>query len=133
MWYIFVHHWPCHKKEIWYKLRQSLGIFLQILSAINKVQLCCSILSIKTCSRLVLSLGELFFDPVKFKMRFLFCDCLSLLFIDTPPLSLLQCFSLPKFSPSLSSSQNHCGHLKVLQVGRFLPPLSFLKYFLSQT
>ena len=71
------------------------------------------------------------FDPVKFKARFLFCDCLSLLFINTP-LSILLRFSSSKFLPSLSSSQSHCVHLKVLQVGRFLLPLSLLKYFLFQ-
>ena len=72
------------------------------------------------------------FDPVKFKARFLFCDCLSLLFIDTP-LSLLQCFSSSKFSPSLSSWPKTLRAFEVLQVGRFLLPLSLLKYFLSQT
>ena len=42
------------------------------------------------------------FDPVKCKARFLFGDCIWLLFIDTP-LSVLQCFLSLKFSPSLLS------------------------------
>ena len=76
-----------------------------------------SIFSIKISAELVPSFGELFwlfdnffnsflglwlfnissicaqdvFDPVKYKVRFLFCDCFSLLFIDTS-LSVLQCF-----------------------------------------
>ena len=95
---------------------------------INKVQLRCSIFSIKASSKLVpfaspVSSFEAIFwlvfcascflaflpfllemssDPVKFKARFSFCDCLLLLFIDTP-LSGSQCFSTSKFSPSLSS------------------------------
>ena len=116
MWYIFVHHLPCHKKEIWYKLRQSLGIFLQILSAINKVQLCCSILSIKTCSRLVSSLGELFFDPVKFKMRFLFCDCLSLLFIDTPHSVFCSVSHCPSFHPRYRQAKTIAGIWKFFKL-----------------
>ena len=93
------------------KIASSSGHFFAnftFLHTINKVQLCCSILFIKTSSKLASSVGELFwpfgnfFDPVKCKVRFLFCDCLSLLFIDTS-LSLLQCFPSLKFSPSLSS------------------------------
>ena len=101
--------------------------FLQILHAISKVQLCCSIFSIKTFSRLVSSFGEVVwpfgnffvsflclrlfnissicsldvFDPVKRKARDFLCDCLSLLFFDIS-LNVLQCFSSSKFLPSLS-------------------------------
>ena len=106
----------------------SFFFFLQILDAISKVQLCCSIFSIKTFSKLVPSFGEVVwpfgnffvsflclrlfnissicspdvFDPVKCKAQGFFCDCLSLLFIEIS-LSVLQCFSSSKFLTSLSS------------------------------
>ena len=48
-----VHHSPYHMKWIWYSLHQALGIFLQILHAISKHQLCCSIFYIKTFSKVV--------------------------------------------------------------------------------
>ena len=106
----------------------KLWTFFAVLHAINKVQLCYSIFSIKTSSKLVPSVDQLvwpfgnFFvtflclrlfkissicsrdviDPVKRKARFLFCDFLSLLFIDTL-LSVLQCFSSSEFSTTLSS------------------------------
>ena len=69
---------------------------------------------------------------IKWKARFLFCDCLSLLFVDTP-LSVLQCFSSSSFHPHYRHGQSHCVHLKVIQVGGFLLLLSLLKYFLPQT
>ena len=101
--------------------------FFQILHAFNKVELCCSIFSIQTSWKIVPSDGELVrpfgnvfvfvpsvvatissicsrnvFDSAKCKARFLFFDCLSLLFIDTSFI-VLQCFSSSKFSPLLSS------------------------------
>ena len=51
------------------------AFFLQILHAINKVQLCCSIFSIKTFSRLVPSFGEVFWPFGYFFVSFL---CLRL-------------------------------------------------------
>ena len=56
-------------------LRQALGIFLQILLAINKIQLCCSIFSIKIFSKLVPSFGELVCPFGNFFVSFL---CLRL-------------------------------------------------------
>ena len=94
---------------------------------------CCSMFPIKTCSKLVPSIGvpvSIYsrdaFDPLKCKTRFLFCDCLSLMFVDTP-LSALQYFSSLTLLPLLSSWPRHCLHLKVFQVCRFLLPLSLLK------
>ena len=101
-WYVFVHHLPCHKKGIWHKLRQALDIFMQILPAINKVHYTAPFSLLKLLQSWFHLSASSVFDPVKFKARFLFCDSLSLLFIDTP-LSLLQCFLSSKFSPSLSS------------------------------
>ena len=101
--------------------------FFLILHATSKVQLCCSIFSIKTFSKLVPSFGEVVWPFGNFFVSFLclrlfnifsfvretflilwnvksgiFCNCFSLLFIDIS-LSVLQCFSLSKFLPSLSS------------------------------
>ena len=101
--------------------------FLQILHAISKVQLCCSIFSIKTFSKLVPSFGEVVWPFGNFLFVFcafgyltflpfvcdtflilwnvkrgIFCDYFSLLFIDIS-LNVLQCFSSSKFSLSLSS------------------------------
>ena len=72
-----VHHSPYHMKWIWYSLHQALGIFffLQILHAISKVQLCCSIFSIKTFSKLVPSFGEVVWPFDDFFVSFL---CLRL-------------------------------------------------------
>ena len=71
-----VHHSPYHMKWIWYSLHQALGIlFLQILHAISKVQLCCSIFSIKTFSKLVPSFGEVVWPFGNFFVSFL---CLRL-------------------------------------------------------
>ena len=132
--------------------------FLQILHAISKVQLCCSIFSIKTFSKLVPSFGEVVwpfgnffvsflclrlfnissicsrdvFDLVKCKARDFFCDCLSLLFID---ISLSVFFSVShrrSFYPRYRLEQSHCVPSKVLHVSGFLLPLSLLKYFLSR-
>ena len=101
---------------------------LQILHAINKVQLCCCILFYENffkvgsiCRWASLTLWQLFvcflclrlfnissicprdvFDPVKCKTWLLFCDFLSLLFIDTI-LSVLHCLSFLKLSPLLLS------------------------------
>ena len=66
-----VNHSPYHMKWIWYSLHQSLGIFLQILHAINKVQLCCSIFSIKAFSKLVPSFSEVFRPFGNFFVSFL--------------------------------------------------------------
>ena len=69
-----------HKRWIWYSLRQALNIFfLQILHAINKAQLCCSVFSIKTCLRLVLHVGELVWPFVNFFVSFL-CIWLFIIF-----------------------------------------------------
>ena len=61
--------------------------------------------------------------------RFLFCNafpcCLLRMFC-----SILQCFSSLKLWPSLLPWLSHCVHLKVLQVGSFLLPLSLLKHFI---
>ena len=50
-WRIFVSRLLYEKKWISYKLGQALDIFLEILHGINKVQICCSIFSIKTSSK----------------------------------------------------------------------------------
>ena len=96
---------------------------------INKVQLRCSIFSIKTSSKLVPSAGELVWgnflvfcascflaflpflremslDSVKFKARLLFCDCLSLLFIDTP-LSVRSVSQRQSFHPHYRHDQSY--------------------------
>ena len=131
-WCTFVQHFPCHKKGIWYKLLQALDIFCKFYVLSIKFNYAAPFSLLKLLQSWFHPSASSVFDPVKFKARFLFCDCLSLLFINTP-LSILLRFSSSKFLPSLSSSQSHCVHLKVLQVGRFFMPLSLLKYFLFQT
>ena len=153
-----VHHSPYHMKWIWYSLHQALGIFLQILHAISKHQLCCSIFYIKTFSKVVPSFdgvvwpfGNLF---VSFFCAFGYLTFLSFvretflilwnvkrgIFLRLPFIAvywcLTQCFAvlivIIVIIPHYRHEQRHCVHLKVLQVCGFLLPLSLLKYFLSQ-
>ena len=133
------------------------GFFLQILHAINKVQLCCSIFSIKTFSKLVPSFGEVVwpfgnffvsfmclrlfnissicswdvFDPVKCKARDFFATAFRccLLISHSVFCSVSHRWS---FYHHYCQEQSHCVHLKVLQFGGFLLLLSLLKYFLSR-
>ena len=99
-WFVFVHHLPFHKKGIWYKLRQALDIFCEFYVLSIKFNYAAPFSLLKLLQSWFHPSLSSVLDPVK--ARFLFCDCLSLLFINTP-LSLLQCLSLSKFSPLLSS------------------------------
>ena len=63
-------------------ITSSSGYFLQILHAINKVQLCCFILSIKTSSTLVSSLAGLVWPFGNF---FWTCEILSAVFVSILP------------------------------------------------
>ena len=154
-----VHHSPYHMKWIWYSLHQALGIFffLQILHAISKVQLCCSIFSIKTFSKLVPSFGEVVwpfgnyfvsflclrlfnissicsrdvFDPVKCKARGDFATAFHCCLLISHSV-FCSVSHRRRFYPHYLHEQSHCVHLKVLQVSGFLLPLSLLKYFLSR-
>ena len=131
--------------------------FLQILHAISKVQLCCSIFSAKAFSKLVPSLGEVVwpfgnffvsflclrlfnissicswdvFDPVKCKADF-FATAFHCCLLISHSL-FCDVSHLRSFYPHYRHEQSHCVHLKVLQVNSgFLLPLSLLKYFISR-
>ena len=131
--------------------------FLQILHAISKVQLCCSIFSIKTFSKLVPSFGEVVWPFGNFFVSFL---CLRLFkflpFVRETFLILWNvkrmvffatafhcCFLIShsvfcsvshrrSFYLRYSLEQSHCLPLKVLHVSGFFLPLLLLKYFLSR-
>lgn len=131
-------------------------MFLQILHTVNKFQLCCSVFSISTCSKLASSVEEVVssfvytfsvsflhlrlfktssnclpdvFDPVKWK-KLGFCFATTFQCCLLAPNSVLCSVSYRlSFRPQYRHYQSHCLHLNVFQVGRFLLPLSFLKYF----
>ena len=134
---------------VWYKLRQALVIFLQIVNAINKVQLCCSIFSIKTSSKLVSSVRELVLLFDDFFVSFCAFGCLIFLpFVCETILIMWNvkrgfcfatafhcCLLIPQsvfcsvfhrrsFHPYYCHDHSHCVHLNVFQIGRFLLPLS---------
>ena len=129
-----------------------------ILHVINKVQCCCSIFSIETSSSWFHPSGSTFDPLATFLLVFLAFSFLTFLpFVHKTFLILWNvkdgfCFASPfqcsllipqsefccvsdrlSFYPHYRHDQSHCVHLKVLQVGRFLLPLSLLKYFLFQT
>ena len=131
--------------------------FLQILHAINEVQLCCSIFSIKTFSKLVPPFGEVIWPFGNFFVSFLCLRLFNIFSICSRDVfatvkckardflaTAFHCCLLISHSVFCSVShrrsfylhyrheQSHCVHLKFLQVSGFLLPLSLLKYFLSR-
>ena len=142
---IFVYHLPYHKKWICYELHPALAICKFYMLSI-KFSYAAAFFSIKTSSKLVPSVSELvwpflvtfvcflclrlfnissirpraFLNPVKCKARFLFCDYLSLLFIDTT-LSVLH-FDSWSFHPHYCHDQSHCAYLKVRSSGWLFSP-----------
>ena len=111
-WCIFVHHLPYHKNYTWYtyfKLWIFFRKFCMLSIKFNYAAPFFLLRLVQSCFHSSASSFDIFsissrdvFDPVKCKALFLFCDCLSLSFIDTS-LSILQCFSSSKFL--LSSSR----------------------------
>ena len=125
---------------------------LQILHAISKVQLCCSIFSIKTFSKLVPSFSEVVwpfgnffvsflclrlfnissicsrdvFDPVKCKARDFFATAFHCCLLKYHSV-FCSVSHRRSFFPHYRHKQSHCVHLKVLRVSGFLLPLSLLK------
>ena len=77
-------------------------------------------------------LSQTFWNLRNEKSIAFFSDCLSLLIIGSP-FGVWWCSSWSDFLPLYRHEQSHWLQLNVLQVGRLLLSLSFIKYFLSQT
>ena len=121
-----VHHLPYHMKWIWYSLHQAVGIILQILHAISKVQLCCFIFSAKTFSKLVPSLSEVIWPFGNFFVSFMCLQLFNISFICSwdvfDPVKCKADFFATAFHCYLLISLTHC--FASFSSSKFLPSLS---------
>ena len=124
-WCAFVHHLPCHKKGSDINCAKLWTFFCKFYVLSIKFSCTAPFTLLKLLQSWFHPSASSVFNPVKFKARFLFCDCLSLLFIDAHSVFCSVSYSR-SFHPHYRYDQSHCVHLKVPQVGRFLLPLSLL-------